>query len=93
MRELVWHTSFRRAFKKRTRKKPHLEQKIFDTLQKLATNPFDPSLETHKLKGRLEGLWACKVEYDCRIVFGFENITEETGRIVLIDIGTHEEVY
>ncbi|MGR3311151.1 MAG: type II toxin-antitoxin system RelE/ParE family toxin [Candidatus Brocadiales bacterium] len=93
MRKLVWHTSFRRAFKKCTKKKPYLAQRIFDTLQKLASDPFEPSLETHKLKGRLEGLWACKVEYDCRIVFGFENIADETGRIVLIDIGTHEEVY
>lgn len=37
---------------------------------------------------------ACKVEYDCRIVFGFgfEN-SEEVRRIVLVDIGTHEDVY
>ena len=93
MRELVWHTSFRGAFKKCIKKKPYLEQRIFDTLQKLVHDPFEPSLETHKLKGRLEGLWACKVEYDCRIVFGFESIPDKIGRIVLIDIGTHEEVY
>ena len=91
MRKLVWHTSFRRAFKKYVKKKPYLEQNIFDILQRLISDPFEPSLETHKLKGQLEGLWACKVAYDCRIVFGFEN--NETGKIVLVDIGTHEEVY
>ena len=33
-----------------------------------------------------------QVEYDCRIVFGFDN-SEDVGRIVLVDIGTHEDVY
>lgn len=56
MRELVWHSSFQRAFKKSVKKKPYLKQKIFDTLQKLISDPFTSSLETHKLKGRLEGL-------------------------------------
>ena len=51
-------------------------------------------LKTHKLHGKLSGLWACEVEYDCRIVFTFEN-EPETGKafIVLADIGKHDEVY
>jgi mRNA interferase YafQ len=37
---------------------------------------------------------ACSVSYDCRIIFGFEQ-DSETGeeRILLIDIGSHDEVY
>jgi len=57
-------------------------------------DPFDPGLRTHKLRGQLEGLWACWVEYDCRVVFAFE--TDPQGSedmIVLIDIGTHDQVY
>ena len=35
-----------------------------------------------------------KVEYDCRIVFAFENEPDsEKDLIVLVDIGRHDEVY
>ncbi|EHJ14273.1 hypothetical protein CWATWH0003_1047 [Crocosphaera watsonii WH 0003] len=51
-------------------------------------------MRTHKLKGKLSGAWACTVEYDCRIVFCFEQNQETLEEeINLIDIGTHDEVY
>jgi len=46
-------------------------------------------LKTHKLSGKLKGLWAFVVEYDCRVVFQFL----EEGDVLLIDIGKHDEVY
>ncbi len=53
-----------------------------------------PALKTHKLHGKLIGLWACQVEYDCRIVFAFEKEPDnEKDLIVLVDIGKHDEVY
>jgi addiction module RelE/StbE family toxin len=52
-------------------------------------NPFDPRLRTHKLTGKLEGLWACSVTYDFRIIFRFLSKDE----VLLIDIGGHDEVY
>ncbi len=94
MRHLVWDASFRRAFKQKTRRQPSLQKQIFDALAALAENPFEPSLKTHKLRGELEGLWACWVEYDCRIVFAFE--PDPAGGedfIVLVDIGSHDQVY
>ena len=72
MRMLTWGTSFRRAFKRRTRKNPYLRERILEVLELLAQDAFDPLLKTHKLRGQLEGLWACWVEHDCRIVFAFE---------------------
>ena len=65
-----------------------------EVLSLLESDPFTPSLKTHKLQGELKGLWACSVEYDCRIVFRFEALEGESEEaIVLIDIGTHDEVY
>jgi mRNA-degrading endonuclease YafQ of YafQ-DinJ toxin-antitoxin module len=55
----------------------------------LTKNPFHPALRTHKLVGKLEGLWAFSVAYDCRVVFRFMNGDE----VLLVDIGSHEEVY
>jgi mRNA interferase YafQ len=48
-----------------------VEQRIFEVLSQLAEDPFLPTLRSHKLSGSLEGLWACWVEYDCRMVFAF----------------------
>lgn len=94
MRRLAWGSSFRRAFKRKTRKDPHLRRRILDVIERLTRDAFDPRLKTHKLRGKLEGLWACWVEYDCRIVFTFEPDPEcDEDMIVLIDIGTHDEVY
>lgn len=94
MRKLVWHNSFKRALKKYTRHDDETKGIIFNTLEELAKNPFHPGLRTHKLSGKLKGLWACWVEYDCRIIFRFESDSEiGEEMIVLIDLGTHDEVY
>ncbi|HNS01894.1 MAG TPA: type II toxin-antitoxin system mRNA interferase toxin, RelE/StbE family [Anaerolineae bacterium] len=94
MRKLVWDASFRRAFKGRTRNDRGLQERILDTIDDLVANPFLPKLKTHKLKGRLDGLWACTVEYDCRIIFFFaSDPDEEEDVIVLVDLGSHDEVY
>ena len=56
--------------------------------------PFLPQLETHKLKGKLYGSWACSAGYDLRIVFDFvKSKTQKEDEIFLIEIGTHDEVY
>lgn len=94
MRKLVWDNSFRRAFKGCTRNDRNLQDRIFDTLDDLVADPVLPKLKTHKLKGRLDGLWACSVDYDCRIIFFFaSDPQEDEDAIVLVDIGSHDEVY
>ncbi len=92
MPELIWHNSFKRAFKRRVRRDSALQERIFETLEKLTTDPFHPQLKTHKLSGNLHGLWACWVEYDCRIIFTFLPQEGEMA-LVLIDLGSHDEVY
>ncbi|NCC26010.1 MAG: type II toxin-antitoxin system mRNA interferase toxin, RelE/StbE family, partial [Deltaproteobacteria bacterium] len=90
----AWSESFKRGFKKASRNNPLLRQKLFDALGILCMDPFSPSLKSHKLHGKLEGLWACRADYDCRIVFSFE-MDQDSGDdlIVLIDVGKHDEVY
>ncbi|MGB7085093.1 MAG: type II toxin-antitoxin system mRNA interferase toxin, RelE/StbE family [Phormidesmis sp.] len=94
MRQVLFASSFKRAFKRLIRRRPDLQVRIEDRLRLLAENPFFPSLQTHRLKGKLSGAWACSVEYDCRIIFNFvENLEAEEDDILLIDIGSHDEVY
>jgi addiction module RelE/StbE family toxin len=92
--EVVWSNGFKRSFKKIIKKNPQLENQIVNVLRLLADDPFTPSLKSHKLTGDLAGLWSCSVAYDCRIIFNLsedENLLEMV--ILLIDIGSHDEVY
>jgi addiction module RelE/StbE family toxin len=94
MRSLIWGKTFVRAFKRVIKKNLHFSPDIEETLELLAENPYAPILTTHKLKGKLSGLWACRAGYDLRIIFDFvksENQTEED--ILLLGIGTHDDVY
>jgi addiction module RelE/StbE family toxin len=91
---LTTDNKFKKSFKRLVRKNPQLQTKILSVLELLSNDPFTPSLKSHKLTGQLEGLWSCSVAYDCRIIFAFRKdpITGD-DLIVLVDIGTHDEVY
>lgn len=91
---LTTDARFKRSFKRLVKKNPQLQGKILEILEFLANDPFNPSLKSHKLTGQLEGLWACSVAYDCRVIFAFKK-DDLTGNdlIVLVDIGNHDEVY
>ena len=94
MRTLVWSASFKRAFKQLARQHPQLRNKAQRILQQLSDDPFQATLRTHKLKGKLTGCWACSVDYDIRIVFDFVKNSESTeDEILLLTIGSHDEVY
>jgi addiction module RelE/StbE family toxin len=94
MRDLIWSNTFLRAMKRQLRKRPEIAEDLKRTLDLLAQDPFLPRLETHKLKGKLSGSWACSVQHDLRVLFDFvKSETEGPDNIFLIDIGTHDEVY
>jgi mRNA interferase YafQ len=89
---LLRSTTFVRDSRRMLRKRPDLTNQILMTLQLLQSNPFAPSLKSHKLKGKLKHAWACSGGYDLRIVFSF---TKHAGKpaVLLESLGTHDEVY
>ena len=94
MSELVLTPRFERAFRRLIRKNPVLQSQIETALRRLADNLNDPRLKTHHLSGQLAGLHACSAGYDCRIVFVKQKHPKSgAGVFLLINIGTHEEVY
>ena len=94
MRKVIWEEGFKRAVKQKTKNQPSLKAKVISAIQSLTEDPFAPKLKSHKLKGDLKGLWACTVEYDCRIVFRFQELEGENETAVqLIDMGSHDDVY
>lgn len=93
-RELVLSKSFQKSYRKFVTKKPFLKNFIEEALINLERNTFSPDLKTHKLSGNLYGLYACSCGYDCRIIFSIEkDLKRKTEIILLVDIGTHDEVY
>ncbi len=50
------------------------------------SDPFDPRIKTHKLKGNLSEYWSFSISYGYRILFRF--IDKET--VFFIDIGSHD---
>ncbi len=91
-RELIRSNAFVRAAKKLVKKQPELASEIHAALKLLSDDAFHPSLRTHKLKGELQGLWACGAGYDLRIIFKFVEVGEKEA-ILLGEIGSHDEVY
>ena len=94
MRKLVLTAKFKRSFRKFVSRNSQLQKKIEKTLKQMEEDVFASQLGTHSLKGKLLGLKSCSCGYDCRIIFSLE-IDEETKEevIILLDIGTHDEVY
>jgi len=57
-------------------------------LRRFATNPQDPLLRTHKLKGDLDAYWAFSVDDDLQVLFRWDGDTA-----FLVNLGTHDQVY
>lgn len=82
-------STFDRAYKKRIRGNKELEIRFAERLHRFMENPRDPSLHVHKLSHDLTGLFAFKIDYDCRVVFEYI----DPDHALFVDIGTHDQVY
>ena len=91
-KRLLRSPAFIRAAKRAFRKDLQRVDILKSVLAQLSEDPFHPSLRSHKLKGKLEGSWACSVGYDLRILFSFVD-HEGQEAILLETLGSHDEVY
>ncbi len=88
--EVSFSDSFRKVFRKRI-KSAEIELEFWNRLEIFVNDPFDSKLKTHKLSGKLKGLWSFTIEYDLRVVFFFTN--DKPKQAIFVDLGTHDEVY
>lgn len=91
-RELIQTTAFTRTLRRLSKKRRQAAADVRAALTFLAADAFDPRLKSHKLTGELGGAWACSAGYDVRILFEFVQ-QEEAEAILLLTVGTHDEVY
>ncbi len=89
MIKLVWDQKFKKNLKKKISKSPELTERFKSKVKLFEKDPFNSILRTHKLSGILKGYWAFSIDYDLRVIFKFI----DSNTVLLIDIGTHDEVY
>lgn len=89
MIEVTFSPTFKRAFRKRIKENSDLQARFWQKMEQFQQDPFQPTLRTHKLSGKMKNAWSFSIEYDARVIFYFT----DDGKAVFIDIGTHGEVY
>lgn len=67
-----------------------MRAKIDRALVCFKSDPFDPSLGNHALKGEMLGRRAISVTGNVRIIFEEHN---DYVLIIMLDVGTHNQVY
>jgi len=87
---LVWTAAFTRSAERFVQQHPELRTKLAAVLHDLESDPFQPHLKYHPLSGKLKGFQAVSVTYSYRIILTLEVTDKE---IILLDIGSHDEVY
>ncbi len=90
MYEIIFSKKYKKIAKKFFKKHQNLKEKYTKTILLLQKNPFHPSLRLHKLQGSLSEYHSFSIDMDYRIFIDFIIIDEQ---IILIDIGSHNEIY
>ena len=87
---LLQDKTFKRTFNKYRNGLSETDRnKLKKRFETFAENVFDNRLRTHKLRGALSDYYTFSVSYSDRIVF---RILDDGG-VLLVDIGSHDEVY
>lgn len=87
---IITPQKFLRQARKFFKKHPDLKPRFAEVLADLQRDPFQPHLRLHPLTGKLTGCYAVSLTYSYRITLTLF-LTEQ--EIVLLDIGSHDEVY
>jgi len=90
MYTLVWTACFTRAAEKFVKHHPELRGKFTAALRDLEADPFQPHLKYRHLTGKLQGIQSVSLTHSYRITLTVL-VTEQ--EIILLDIGSHDQVY
>ena len=88
--KIIEPESYRKKAVKFFKKHPDLFQRYEKTIKLMELNPFHPSLRLHKLKGTMAEYHSVSISMQYRIVLEF---AIENDRLILLDIGKHDNVY
>lgn len=86
--KITLHRSYTKAFVKRVSANPKLIKRVTAKIRLFQSNPHNPTLKDHALSGAKSGLRSFWITGDIRIIY-----RPLADSAVLIDIGTHNQVY
>lgn len=58
MIKIIWDQGFKKIYQKKVKNDSELKKRFWTMMRLFSQDPFDRRLRTHKLTGKLEGLWA-----------------------------------
>lgn len=90
MFNLVTTEYFLRRARKVFKQHPDLRGRFAQVVDDLQQDPFAPHLDYHHLGGKLKGIQAVRLTASYRITLTIVIMEKE---IILLDIGSHDEVY
>ncbi|WP_129408509.1 type II toxin-antitoxin system RelE/ParE family toxin [Marinitoga lauensis] len=90
MYEIIFSNTYEKRAKKFFKKHPDLLERYIKILKILEYDPHHPSLRLHKLEGKLSNLYSISINMSYRITL---ELIIENKKIILINIGSHQEVY
>ena len=88
--QIIYTKSYLKRAVKFVKRHPNLLSQYEKTLRLLELNPFHPALRLHRLSGPLRNLHSISINISYRITLEF---LVEDGKIVLVNVGSHVEVY
>jgi len=90
----MYEIRFAEGYEKRVikflKKHKDLFEKYKKTIELLEADPTHPSLRVHKLQGKMHPFSSVSINIKYRIIIDFMIVDEV---IILIDIGSHDDVY
>ncbi|HMO77782.1 MAG TPA: type II toxin-antitoxin system mRNA interferase toxin, RelE/StbE family [Candidatus Paceibacterota bacterium] len=83
------NVKFHKNFKKALKKQPgNIQNKFFECLDIFVEDQFSYQLNNHALSGKFKGWRSINITGDVRVHY-----REEERAIILLDIGTHAQLY
>lgn len=81
--KIIYSSKFAKEYKKLPRRIKLIAEKKEKIFRK---DPFDSSLKTHKLSGKLKDFYSFSINYQYRVIFEFK----DKGVVWFHKVGTHE---
>ena len=86
---ITLHQNFEKSYKVRIAKNTKLILQVEERIKRFQKDPTDSILRDHVLKGSKKGFRSFSVTGNIRILY----IPVSKDQVILIDIGTHNQVY
>ncbi len=88
MKKIILDKKYLIHYKKRIKNDFLAREATRDAVNAFTSNPLDPVIKDHPLKGKMQGLRSFYISEDLRIIY-----VEKPDCYIFLDIGSHDDVY